>query len=263
MILEVSNGNFSYSDKKTVLKNISLGVKEGEALSVLGPNGVGKTTLLKCCLGLLSLQIGTVRLFGNDIRNMKPKEFWQEVSYIPQSHNFAFSYSGIDLVVLGRSSHLKAFEQPGKKDYDRAYEILRNNGILYLADKDCNKMSGGELQMILIAKALINEPKLIVLDEPETGLDFHNQILVLDLINKLVHEDGISAIINTHYPTNALMVSDKTILMKKDCSYIYGQTREVLDKTNIEEAFDVEIIINEGEYKGEIKKSIIPVATRR
>ena len=263
MILEVSNGAFSYPGGKTVINGINLSVDKGEALSVLGPNGVGKTTLLKCCLGLLNFNEGDAKLYGNDIKNLKPKDFWSMVSYIPQSHNFAFSYSGIDLVVLGRSSHLNTFEQPGKKDYERAYEILKENGILYLADKDCNKMSGGELQMILIAKALINEPKLIVLDEPETGLDFHNQILVLDLINKLVHEDGLSAIINTHYPTNALMISDKTILMKKEGSYIYGKTNEILNKTNIEDAFDVEIIINEGDYKGEKKKSIIPVAIRR
>ena len=141
-------------------------------------------------------QSGKTLLYDKDIHTLKPKEVWSTISYIPQSHGFAFSYTGLEMVLLGRSAHLGMFQQPGEEELEMAEAMMERVGITRLANKDCNRMSGGELQMVLIARALINEPKLIILDEPETGLDFHNQILVLNMVERLAHESGISAIMN-------------------------------------------------------------------
>ena len=227
MILKVENGCFGYPKQDEILTDINIQLDEGHILSVLGPNGIGKTTLLKCMIGLMPWSRGRSLLMGNDIRNMSSKEIWNTISYIPQSHGFSFSYTGLEMVMLGRSSHLGMFQQPGKKEIELAEQMMERVGITRLADKDCNRMSGGELQMVLIAKALINEPKLIILDEPETGLDFHNQILVLNMVEKLAHEENISAIMNTHYPTNAMSIADEAFMMNHSGERFYGKTGDI------------------------------------
>ena len=232
MILQVQNGCFGYPGQPVILENIDLTLEEGHILAILGPNGIGKTTLLKCMIGLLPWHSGKTLLYGKDIHTLKPKEVWSTISYIPQSHGFAFSYTGLEMVLLGRSAHLGMFQQPGKEELEMAEAMMERVGISHLANKDCNRMSGGELQMVLIARALINDPKLIILDEPETGLDFHNQILVLNMVERLAHEEGISAIMNTHYPTNAMSVADEALMLNRKGEFFYGPAAEILNEEN-------------------------------
>ncbi len=260
MILEVQKGCFGYAGQQTILKDIDLTLEEGHILAILGPNGIGKTTLLKCMVGLLPWQSGRSLLYGKDIHKLKPKEVWNRISYIPQSHGFAFSYTGLEMVMLGRSAHMGLFQQPGREELELAEAMMERVGITHLAEKDCNRMSGGELQMVLIARALINDPKLIILDEPETGLDFHNQILVLNMIQRLAHEEGISAIMNTHYPTNAMSIADEALMMNRKGEFFYGAAREVLTEKNISYSFDVQVVVNEFMYEGRNVRSIVPVA---
>lgn len=260
MILEVKNGSFGYPKQDPILRGINLSLRKGEILAILGPNGVGKTTLLKCMTGLLPWKEGQTLLKGRDISSMKPRELWSSVSHIPQSRGLAFSYTGLEMVMLGRSAHLGMFEQPGRKEIEMAESMMERTGIVRLANKDCNQMSGGELQMVLIARALINEPQLIILDEPETGLDFHNQILVLNMIERLAHEDGISAVMNTHYPTNALAVSDNALMINRSGTFFCGPTEQVLTENNISRSFDVEVVVNEFRYRNRSIKSIVPVS---
>lgn len=260
MILQVQNGSFGYPGQGTILDNINLGLDKGHILAILGPNGIGKTTLLKCMIGLLPWQKGTTLLGGRDLTTMGPKEIWSTISYIPQSHGFAFAYTGLEMVMIGRSAHLGVFQQPGRKEIELAEQMMERVGITHLANKDCNRMSGGELQMVLIARALINDPRLIILDEPETGLDFHNQILVLNMIERLAHEEGISAIMNTHYPTNAMTIADEAFMMNHKGQFYYGPARDVLNEENISHSFDVRVVVNEFEYEGRPIRSIVPVA---
>lgn len=260
MILKVENGCFGYPKQDEILTDINIQLDEGHILSVLGPNGIGKTTLLKCMIGLMPWSRGRSLLMGNDICNMSSKEIWNTISYIPQSHGFSFSYTGLEMVMLGRSSHLGMFQQPGKKEIELAEQMMERVGITRLADKDCNRMSGGELQMVLIAKALINEPKLIILDEPETGLDFHNQILVLNMVEKLAHEENISAIMNTHYPTNAMSIADEAFMMNHSGERFYGKTGDILNEQNISRSFDVNVVVDEIIYQNKTIRSIIPVS---
>lgn len=260
MILEIENGCFGYPKQEEILKNINLHLEKGHILSVLGPNGIGKTTLLKCMIGLLPWTKGRSLLNGTDLHEMKSRDIWNTISYIPQAHSFSFSYTGLEMVMLGRSSHLGLFEQPGAREIEMAEAMMEKVGITRLAGKDCNRMSGGELQMVLIARALINEPELIILDEPETGLDFHNQILVLNMIERLAHEEGISAIMNTHYPTNAMSIADEAFMMNRKGERFYGTTDSILNEQNISRSFDVNVIVDEVNYKDRLIRNIIPVS---
>lgn len=260
MILEVENGCFGYPKQEEILTDINIKLEEGHILSVLGPNGIGKTTLLKCMIGLMPWSRGRSLLTGKDIRTLKSKEIWNMISYIPQTHGFSFSYTGLEMVMLGRSSHLGLFSQPGHREIEMAEAMMEKVGITRLADKDCNRMSGGELQMVLIARALINEPKLIILDEPETGLDFHNQILVLNMVEKLVHEENIGAIMNTHYPTNAMSIADEALMMNRKGDRFYGPTGDILNESNISKSFDVNVVVDEIMYQNRTIRSVVPVS---
>lgn len=260
MILEVENGCFGYPKQEEILTDINIKLEEGHILSVLGPNGIGKTTLLKCMIGLMPWSRGRSLLAGKDIRTLKSKEIWNMISYIPQTHGFSFSYTGLEMVMLGRSSHLGLFQQPGNREIEMAEAMMDKVGITRLADKDCNRMSGGELQMVLIARALINEPKLIILDEPETGLDFHNQILVLNMVEKLAREENISAIMNTHYPTNAMSIADEALMMNRKGDRFYGPTAEILNERNISKSFDVNVVVDEIMYQNRTIRSVVPVS---
>ena len=179
MIVEVKNGAFSYSKDRDILKEINFKLESGKILSILGPNGVGKTTLLKCIMGLVPWKDGSSFLDGVDVMSIKPKILWSNISYIPQVHSFTFSYTGLEMVLIGLSSKLGMFSQPNREDIEFAKMTMKRIGISSLVDKDCNKMSGGELQMVLIARALISNPKVMILDEPETGLDKPSRSWVL------------------------------------------------------------------------------------
>ena len=201
-------------------------------------------------IGLLPWTKGRSLLNGTDLREMKSRDIWNTISYIPQAHSFSFSYTGLEMVMLGRSSHLGLFEQPGAREIEMAEAMMEKVGITRLAGKDCNRMSGGELQMVLIARALINEPELIILDEPETGLDFHNQILVLNMIERLAHEEGISAI----------SIADEAFMMNRKGERFYGTTDSILNEQNISRSFDVNVIVDEVNYKDRLIRNIIPVS---
>ena len=197
MILEIKNGCFGYPKQDIILPDINLSLEEGHILAILGPNGIGKTTLLKCMIGLLPWREGATFQYGQDIKTLKPKELWSNVSYIPQSHGFAFSYTGLEMVMLGRCSHLGIFEQPGRREIEMAEAMMEKTGITHLAKKDFNRMSGGELQMVLIARALINEPKILLADEPTGNLDSNNAWEIMKLLDE-INKRGTTVLVVSH-----------------------------------------------------------------
>ena len=184
MKLEVSKGFFKFKKTDYILRDINFSLGDGDVLSILGPNGVGKTTLIKCLTGLLPWTRGETFIDGKNISAMKEREVWSKISYIPQKRNFSFSYTGLEMVLFGSTSSLNIFERPSQREIERAREVMKMIGVDHLADKLANEMSGGELQMVLIARSLLKDPKIIILDEPESGLDYKNQIIILDLIKK-------------------------------------------------------------------------------
>ena len=151
------------------------------------------------------------------------------------------------------------FAQPTQSDYEAAQEAMELVGISHLAEKKCNQISGGELQMILIARALSAHPELLVLDEPESNLDFKNQLIILDTIQRLSREKGIGAIVNTHYPAHALKIADKALILNRDGTSLYGPAAETITETAMEKAFSVEVKIQNFPWKNRNFKSVIPI----
>lgn len=259
MIFEVKNGSFRY-DKRQILNNISFKIKCGEVMSVLGSNGVGKTTLLKCMMGFQKWDSGQTFIDGVPINEIGHKELWKKIAYVPQAKGAAFAYSALDMVVLGRSAHIGTFRQPTKDDTDIAVKAMEDIGILQLKDKLCTKMSGGELQMVLIARALTTFPEMLVLDEPESNLDFKNQLIVLDTIRKLSKNRHISAIVNTHYPAHALQLSDKALMLNRDGSSFCGKADDIINESNMRKSFGVNVHINEFKQNDYVYRSVVPLS---
>lgn len=258
MKLTVQNGAFYYKKNASVFNNINFEVNEGEILAILGPNGAGKTTMLRCITGMLRWKEGRSLLDGENISSMPPKKLWSRMAYVPQAKSVSSAYTALEMVLLGRSSHLNIFEAPKQKDVEKALDILEFLGISHLAEKKCSEVSGGELQMILIAKALAAEPKVLILDEPESNLDFKNQLVVLDAISNLAKQ-GMACVFNTHYPAHALQRAQKSLILSKGGSYVFGDTNKVVTEENIRNAFGVDAIIGEVEASGIAVKSVIPV----
>lgn len=252
MKFEVKNGCFSYGRGKEILHDICFEVTDGEVLSILGPNGVGKTTLLRCMMGLLSWKSGGTFLNDVDIRTMKDTELWKTIAYVPQAKGVAFSYTLEEMVLMGRSAYIGSLRQPTKEDLEVCHDAMNMLKIYHLKDKFCNAVSGGELQMALIARALCADPSMLVLDEPESNLDFKNQLIILDTIEKLSNDNGISCIFNTHYPVHALKVSDSSLILSRDGTTRFGDTREIINPDCMREVFEVDVHINDVSY-GELQ----------
>lgn len=258
MKLEVSKGFFKFKKTDYILRDINFSLGDGDVLAILGPNGVGKTTLIKCLTGLLPWTRGETFIDGKNISAMKEREVWSKISYIPQKRNFSFSYTGLEMVLFGSTSSLNIFERPSQKEIERTREVMEMIEIDHLADKVASEMSGGELQMLLIARSLVKEPKIIILDEPESGLDYKNQIIILDLIKKL-SASGVIIVMNTHYPDHALKISNKCLLLNYDKTYKFGETRGVLNGENLKKSFSVEVKIEKISVAGKDYESIIPL----
>lgn len=172
----------------------------------MGANGVGKTTLLRCLVGLLPWRNGESYFNGKSLGAYRKIDFWREVGYVPIARRSTFELKVWEYVVLGRASYVGTFAQPSKQDRCLAQEKLETVGIGHLAEKSSHQISSGELQLASIARTLVSNPKLLLLDEPESHLDIQKQVAVLAVIKKLAKEHGITSIINTHYPNHAFIL---------------------------------------------------------
>jgi iron complex transport system ATP-binding protein len=256
----VENGCFSYGHRRRpVLEHVSFSVGPGEIAAVLGPNGAGKTTLLRCTMGFLPWNSGKSCLNGKNIRSIPYRKLWQSVAYVPQAKNTAIpSYTVEQMILLGRSSRVALLAKPKKEDLQKAEEAMERLGIQKLKRKKCSELSGGELQMTLIARALVSEPQVLILDEPESNLDFKNQLLVLEAMSALAAE-GMSCVFNTHYPAHALQRADKALLLGRESGPLFGDTHSVVTERNIELAFGVKAVIGEIETREKTLQDVLPL----
>lgn len=229
-------------EKTTVIQDVSLTVEAGEVLCILGPNGTGKTTLFKSILGLLKMQGGRVEFDGQNMAAMNRAQIARMIGYIPQAHNPPFPFRVLDVILMGRTAHLGILASPGKKDLIIAEEALDTLNIRYLRDKIYTEISGGEKQLVLIARALVQKPKLLVMDEPTAALDFGNQLLVLSYISKLA-ESGLGIVMASHFPDHAFLYSTKVILLKKGGVYATGTPDETITEENLKRLYGVDVKI--------------------
>ncbi|MGM9929124.1 MAG: ABC transporter ATP-binding protein [Bacillus sp. (in: firmicutes)] len=258
MKIEVRGGNFSYQKVKRnqtpaflYHNDIHFELDSGEILAILGPNGAGKTTLLKCIMGLLKWNVGETYMNETPLSAMPEKKIWENIGYVPQASKMTFAYSILDLVTMGRALYIRAYSQPKAEDKAAAYAALEAVGIAHLAEKSCNAVSGGELQLALIARTLVANPKILILDEPESHLDIQKQIVILKTLKRLAKERGISCIINTHYPNHAFYLADRVLMTAKGKRVVYGDVREIMTEARMKEYFGIElkkIIYEEDDY---------------
>ncbi len=243
MKLELRNAGFAYGST-SVFKNLSFGVDDGDILCLLGPNGTGKTTLFKAILGLLKLDEGSVFYAGEDISGFSRRDIARFIGYVPQNHNPPFPFSVLDVVLMGRTAHLNNFASPTKRDVQVAEGAMETLGIMHLKDKVYTEISGGERQLVLVARALAQEPKVLVMDEPTSNLDFGNQVRVLSHIERLA-KSGLVVIMSSHLPDHAFLCATRVALMKDGGIFAIGEPDRVVTEENLREIYGVNVRIVE------------------
>ncbi len=236
MRMSVKNGSFSYG-KIEILRDINLDIKNGEMVTVLGPNGVGKTTLIKCLLGFNHWTEGATFLDHYPIKHSDKHLFWKKISYVPQAKEIPFSYKVESIVLMGRNPYIDFWKKPNKNDLQEVSYVLALLGLESIKDKYMHQLSGGEKQMVLIARALVSRPEIVILDEPELNLDLANQDKIFSTLRRLVNDENISCIINTHHPFNAIKYSDYSLLLKPNLTHTYGKTKDIVTLENIIKIF--------------------------
>jgi iron complex transport system ATP-binding protein len=239
--LEVKDVTFSYAQEPT-LENVSIEVVETEVLGVLGPNGAGKSTLLKCIDRILTPQKGRILLDGKDIQTMSRMDLAKKVGYIPQSASHVFSATVFDTVLMGRRPHLGW--RSSEKDTEVVLETLHLLHIEDFAMRDINELSGGQLQKVFIARALTQEPDLLLLDEPTSNLDVRHQLEVMHTIKSIVRKKGISAIMAIHDLNLAARYADTIVMMNGGSISSVGNPTSVLTQENIKQVYGVEAEVN-------------------
>lgn len=238
-MLEVRSVSFSYG-RHEVLRDVSFTVEDGEFVCILGPNGSGKTTLLKNVLGLLSPTSGSVLIDGEDVQKMPRAKVAKLMGYIPQAHTPPFPFRVFDVVLMGRTPYLAGLASPGEDDMRIAYESLEELRITRLKDKPYTEISGGERQLVLIARALAQQPKILVMDEPAASLDFGNQNLFLERMRSLCSR-GISVLMVTHDPQHALFCADKVVMLKEGRVIRMGPPELTIGRDTMREMYRAEV----------------------
>jgi len=242
-MIEVESLCFSYNSKR-ILDDLSLSIPRSEMMFLLGPNGSGKTTLLKCIAGILKPE-GVVLIEKKDLSKIPKSELAKVLGYVPQrgdvSHLTVF-----DVILLGRRPHMGW--EPKEEDYRVVEEVVRTFQLSNLAMRRLTELSGGELQLVFIARAFAQNPRYILLDEPTNNLDVRNQITVMKVLRRAVKEKGISAVVTTHELNLAAIFADRIVMLKNGRIFASGG-KEVLTQENIREVYGIDVEIIEGNGK--------------
>jgi iron complex transport system ATP-binding protein len=231
--------------RRTVLDDISFTLEAGQLLCLLGPNGVGKTTLFKTILGLLPPRGGEIRLDGEPIERWSRRRFASRVGYVPQAHTPPFPFKVRDVVAMGRVAHLSLFSSPGARDLAIAEASLDTLGINALAQATYSEISGGERQLVLIARALAQQPRILVMDEPTSNLDYGNQLKVMAHIRRIVADKDMSVILTTHYPNHALLYASQALVLDREKRYAIGAPATVITESYLRQTYGVETEIHD------------------
>lgn len=239
MRMRIENLHFSYGNHE-VLKGVSFGVEDRGFVSLLGPNGAGKSTLFRCMLGLLEPSAGSVHICGRDIRNMPPAELSHRVAYIPQSHTPVFNFSVFDMVLMGTTAQMPRFAAPGKKQKELAEAAMERMGISHLKNRGCSNISGGERQLALIARAIAQQAKILVMDEPSASLDYGNKLRVMETVKSLTQDD-YTIIQSTHDPDQAYLYSDQILALYDGKVLACGTPRDTVSSELISALYGVDV----------------------
>ena len=234
-LLSVKDLTFFYG-KKEVLKGASLALEPGLVYGLLGPNGSGKSTLMRCCLGFLSPLTGSVLLKGEDVRTVSPSFLAKSIAYIPQEENCPFPFTVRELVSMGRTPHMGYRPYLNQHDKKRVQEALEQLELTALAEKNWKQLSGGEKQLALIARALVQDTPLVLMDEPTSALDFYNQVMVWQTL-KTVAQGGVTLLVCCHDPNHILWFCDQMLLMSQGRIVASDEPHVLCDKGALQELY--------------------------
>ena len=238
-MIQVEKLCFSYANHD-VLRNVSFSTQGGDFLSILGPNGVGKSTLFRCILGLLKPSSGSILLDGKPIAQYSSVQLARHIAYIPQSHNPVFNFSVQDMVLMGTTAQMGQFSLPGKEQQEQVACALERLGIAHLRDRGYGSISGGERQLALIARGIAQKAKILVLDEPCANLDFGNRIRVMQTLQNLV-QDGYCVVQSTHDPDQAYLYSTRILALQGGQVLACGEPKEVYTSQLVSSLYGVEV----------------------
>ena len=237
-VLEIRHLAFGYPHH-TVGRDMHLRLDAGEVVALLGPNGSGKTTLFRTILGWLRPLAGEIQIGGESAADWTRVRMAQWLGYVPQIHSGFFPFTTMDIVLMGRTAHLPLFGVPSRHDRELALAALDQMGAAALAPRIYTELSGGERQLVLIARALAQEPRLLVMDEPTASLDFGNQIRVLDQVAAL-RRRGMAVLMSTHHPDHARHVADRVVLIKHGRKVGEGPPTTALTTAVLSELYDID-----------------------
>ena len=240
-VFEARDLAFAYNGTP-VLRRVSFGVRPGTLVCLLGPNGCGKTTLLRLMLGLLAPTGGRLLLEGHKACAIARREMARRVAYVPQLHKAAFAYTALEMVLMGRTAASPFLSRPSDSDREIAMEALRRFSIAHLADVPVPRLSGGQRQLTILARALAQKARTLVLDEPITGLDFGHQAKFLEILRQLCTE-GHTCVMSTHFPDHALWVADHVLMLRNGQVVADGAPRDVVTSENLGRLYDADISV--------------------
>ena len=246
---------FSYAHGREVLRDVTFSFEKGDCVCLLGPNGTGKTTLLKCLLGYLRPNRGAIDLDGKSLYSFTARERASRIAYVAQSTHLSFPYTVEEVVLMGRIAHMRLGAAWSKEDRRIAREVMERLGICDMAEWNFQRLSGGERQMVLFARALAQKADYLVLDEPTAALDYSNQIRILKTIREL-REDGYGILMTTHFPDHAFLVCSHAVLMRDGCVAAAGAPGEVVTSEALTALYRVPVCVTSAVLKDKGREMI-------
>lgn len=241
--VQIDNLSFSYRDTP-VLNNLSFSISQGSFFIIIGPNGSGKTTLLKLVSGIEKYNHGTVDVLKKPVLSYSRRSLARKIAYVQQNQPVDFSFTIFELVLMGRSPHLGILGVEQEKDIEIAKQAIEFTGVDHLADRKLDQLSGGERQRVFLARAICQEPEIILLDEPTASLDLAHQIRIMDLMRELMEDKGITIVMVSHDVNLAAMYADELLLLSNGCIVSKGLPENVLSFETLEKAYNCKLLVD-------------------
>lgn len=247
-MIDVKDLSFKYIRSESyILNRLSFSIKDGTTIAILGKNGIGKTTFLKCLTAEITDYSGSILIDGHDVRKLSISELSKLIAVVASNNPCYQNLCVADYLVIGLANQLATFQFPNKAHYEKAFDVLAELKQEELLNRSIYELSSGEMQIVKIARAILQNPKIIVFDEPTSNLDIKNQLLVLNHITSLAQR-GYTVITTTHNPGQAMELAGKVLMLSTD-EYVFGSTEEILTEDNLKRVYDLKATINVGKYR--------------